>query len=106
MLERNLKMARTNLKFDKTNSINSNTNNKKNTPNGGSRNNNTRVVGVKIDTKSTKTKDKIYYYRTNQDLKRGERIRVRVPSGGCPVSTVAIANSSKDGNFKNLITEK
>lgn len=105
MLERSLKMARTNLKFDKTNSINSNTN-KKNTPRTSNSGNKTRVVGVKIDTKSTKTKDKVYYYRTTQDLKRGERIRVRVPSGGCPVSTVAIANSSKNGNFKNLITEK
>jgi len=98
-------MARTNLKFDKTNSINSNTN-KKNTPRTGGSNNTTKVVGVKIDTKSTKTKDKVYYYKTNQDLKKGERIRVRVPSGGCPVSTVAVSNSKKDGNFKPLIIEK
>lgn len=97
-------MARTNLKFDKTNSISSNTN-KKNTPRTGS-NNTTKVVGVKIDTKSTNTKDKIYYYKTNQDLKRGERIRVRVPSGGCPVSTVAVSNSKKEGKFKPLIIEK
>ena len=98
-------MARTNLKFDKTNSINSNSNTKKNT-NSNTNNTKTKVVGVKIDTKSTKTKDKVYYYRTNQDLKKGERIRVRVPSGGCPVSTVAVSNSKKDGNFKPLIIEK
>jgi hypothetical protein len=96
-------MARTNLKFDKTNSLNTN---KKNTPSTNSSNSNTRVVGVKIDTKSTHTKDKIYYYKTNQDLKRGERIRVRVPSGGCPVSTVAVSNSKKEGKFKPLIIEK
>ena len=38
-------MARTNLKFDKTNSINSNTN-KKNTPKPSSSNNTTKVVGT------------------------------------------------------------
>ena len=104
MLERSLKMARTNLKFDKTNSLNSNTT-KKNTPTAGG-SGNTKIIGVKIDTKSTHTKDKIYYYKTNQNLKKGERIRVRVPSGGCPVSTVAVSNSKKEGNFKPLIIEK
>ncbi len=105
MLERSLKkMARQNLKFDKINTLNSNSN-KKNTRTGSS-NSNTRVVGVKIDTKSTKTKDKIYYYKTNADLKRGERIRVKVPSGGSPQSTVVVENSSKKGRIKNLIIEK
>lgn len=106
MLERSLKMARTNLKFDKTNSINSNIN-KKTTPRTGSSNENkTKIVGIRIDTKSTNTKEKVYYYKTNADLKRGDRIRVRVPSGGSPKSTVAIQNSNKKGNYKNLIIEK
>lgn len=98
-------MARQNLKFDKTNTLTSNNGSQKNTRVNNS-NSNTRVIGVKIDTKSMHTKDKIYYYRTNQDLKRGERIRVRVPSGGCPVSTVVVENSSKNKNIKNLIIEK
>ena len=96
-------MPRTNLKFDKTNSINTNNNNKKTTPRGSTRTNETRVVGIRIDTKSTSTKEKVYYYKTNKDFKRGDRLRVRVPSGGTPKSTVAIANSNKKGNFKNLI---
>ena len=97
-------MARTNLKFDKTNSINSNTN-KKSTPSKStsSSTSNTKVVGVRIDTKSTSTKEKVYYYKTNKDFKRGDRLRVRVPSGGSPKSTVAVANSNKKGNYKNLI---
>ena len=103
MLERSLKMARTNLKFDKTNSINTNNNNKKTTPRGSTRANETRIVGIRIDTKSASTKEKVYYYRTNKDFKKGDRLRVRVPSGGTPKSTVAIANSNKKGNFKNLI---
>ena len=94
-------MARTNLKFDKTNSINSNT--KKNTPKARTNSNKTKVVGIRIDTKSTSTKEKVYYYTTNKDFKRGDRIRVKVPSGGSPKSTVAVANSNKKGNFKNLI---
>ena len=99
-------MPRNSLKFDKTNSLNSSTTKAKNTPKTGVKTSETKVVGIKIDTKSTNTKDKVYYYRTNQDLKKGERIRVRVPSGGCPVSTVAVSNSKKDGNFKPLIIEK
>ena len=104
MLERNLKMARTNLKFDKTNSINSNNNNnKKTTSKSNTSSGKTKVVGIRIDTKSTSTKEKVYYYKTNKDFKRGDRLRVRVPSGGSPKSTVAVANSNKKGNYKNLI---
>ena len=96
-------MPRKNLNFDKTNTLNSSSKTKFTRANSSS---NTRVVGVKIDTKSTNTKDKIYYYRTNVDLKRGEQIRVRVPSGGTPISTVVVENSSKKKNIKNLIIEK
>lgn len=64
-----------------------------------------RTIGVKIDTRSTKTKDKVYYYRTNKKFEVGDRIRVKVPSGGTPESTVAIKNSKKKGNFKTLIEE-
>lgn len=101
-------MARTNLKFDKTNSINSNKN-KNTAPKKNQNNENsskTRVVGIRIDTKSTNTKEKVYYYTTNKEFKRGDRLRVKVPSGGSPKSTVAIANSNKKGNFKNLIESK
>ena len=96
-------MPRKNLNFDKTNTLNSSSKTKFTRANSSS---NTRVVGVKIDTKSTNTKDKIYYYRTNVDLKMGEQIRVRVPSGGTPISTVVVENSSKKKNIKNLIIEK
>ena len=99
-------MPRNSLKFDKTNSLNNSTPKTKNTPKTGVKTGETRVVGIKIDTKSANTQHKVYYYRTNADLKRGDRIRVKVPSGGSPQSTVAIANSKKDGNYKNLIIQK
>ena len=98
-------MARTNLKFDKTNSTKSNSNTRNNTSSNTS-NTKTRVVGIRIDTKSTSTKEKVYYYTTNKKFERGDRLRVKVPSGGSPKSTVAIANSNKKGNFKPLIESK
>lgn len=54
-----------------------------------------RVVGVKIDTKSTKSKEKVYYYRTNKKYKRGEVIDIRVESGGTPSAVIVIGNSKK-----------
>lgn len=60
----------------------------------------TRVVGVKIDTKSKKTKDKVYYYKTNKKYKRGEVIDIRVESGGTPSATVVVGNSKKKINRK------
>ena len=64
----------------------------------------TKVVGVKIDTKSPHTKDKIYYYKTEKDFKRCDVIDIVVETGGSPTATVAIANSKKKHNvpLKNL----
>lgn len=55
----------------------------------------TKIVGVTIDTKSPKTKDKIYYYETNENLKRGDNIDIKVPTGGTPCATVVIQDSKK-----------
>ena len=54
-----------------------------------------KVVGIKIDTKSPHTKDKVYYYKTNEDLKRGDIIDVKVANGGTPTATVVIEDSQK-----------
>ena len=64
------------------------------------------VVGIKIDTKSPHTKEKVYYYRTEKDFKRGDKINVKVESGGTPTSTVVIGNSQKkfSHNLKDLET--
>lgn len=55
----------------------------------------TKIVGVKIDTKSPHTKDKVYYYRTEKGFKRGDKVDIKVPSGGTPTATVSIGNSQK-----------
>ena len=55
----------------------------------------TKIVGVKIDTKSPNTKDKIYYYKTDKDFKRGDKIDIKVESGGTPTATIVIGNSNK-----------
>ena len=58
-----------------------------------------KMVGVKIDTRSPKTKDKIYYYRTDENVKKGDRFDISVPSGGQPTATVIIQNSRKKISF-------
>lgn len=58
------------------------------------------IVGIKIDT----TKDshgqahkKTYYYSTDKDLKKGDKVHLKVPSGGHPRHcTVVVADSKKD----------
>lgn len=54
-----------------------------------------KVVGVTIDTKSPHTKDKIYYYKTDKDLRRGDVIDIKVDTGGSPTATVVIENSKR-----------
>ncbi len=56
---------------------------------------NERIVGVTIDTKSPHTKDKIYYYKTNESLKKGDVIDIKVDTGGTPLATVVVENSRK-----------
>ena len=51
---------------------------------------------VKIDTKSPHTKEKVYYYKTNKEFKRGDKIDIKVESGGTPTATVVIGNSKKN----------
>lgn len=63
-----------------------------------------KVIGVKIDTKSPYTKEKIYYYKTEKDFKRGDKIDIKVGSGGTPTATVVIGDSKKkfSRKLKNL----
>ena len=65
-----------------------------------------KTVGIKIDTRSTKYKDKIYFYKTDKKYKVGEHIRVQMPSGGTPESTVVVTNSKKKvKRIKKLLEE-
>lgn len=62
-----------------------------------------KVIGVKIGTKSPKTQEKVYYYKTNDDYKRGDKLTIKVPSGGTPDAVVVIGDSKKKFNeIKNL----
>lgn len=63
-----------------------------------------KIVGVKIDTKSRKTKDKIYYYSTDKDLKKGDKVRAKMPTGGTPTTTIVVQDSkvSYKGKVKDL----
>ncbi len=55
----------------------------------------TKVVGVKIGTNSPHTKDKIYYYKTNRDFKYGDKVDIKVGTGGTPTATVVEPDSKK-----------
>ncbi len=62
-----------------------------------------KVVGVKIGTKSLKTQEKVYYYKTDNEYKRGDKITISVPSGGTPNAVVVIGDSKKKfNNIKKL----
>lgn len=54
-----------------------------------------KIVGVKIGTKSLKTQEKVYYYETNNDYKRGDKLTIKVPTGGTPNAVVVIEDSKK-----------
>jgi len=62
--------------------------------------NKVKIVGIKIDTKSDKYKDKIYYYKTDKQLKKGEVINVKMPTGG--TATCTVANINKKGTNQKL----
>lgn len=86
------------LKFDNTNTLKTpKSRSKSQKVNGGT---NTHVVGVRIDTKSKNTKKKVYYYKTTGDYKRGDVIRIRVPSGGTPKTTIVVENSTKKQRYR------
>ena len=86
------------LKFDNTNSLKTPKTRSSGRKTNG--NTNSHVVGVRIDTKAKNTKKKVYYYKTTGEYKRGEVIRVRVPSGGTPKATIAIENSQKKQKYR------
>lgn len=66
-----------------------------------------KIIGVKIDSKSDKYTDKIYYYETDDDnIKRGDTFRAEMPTGGTPNVYVSIANSNKKiDNVKSIKKE-
>ena len=60
-----------------------------------------KIVGLTIDTKSTKSKNKVYYYKTDKTFKPGQSLKIKVKSGGTPHATVIESNSSVN-NLKEL----
>lgn len=66
----------------------------------------TKIVGIKIATSSPDTKDKIYYYKTNDTYKKGDKLDVIVPSGGTPNAVVVIEDSKKKFNREIKELEK
>ena len=59
-----------------------------------------KTVGLTIDTKSTKSKNKVYYYKTDKTFKPGQSLKIKVKSGGTPHATVIEPNSSVNKMYK------
>lgn len=60
-----------------------------------------KIVGIKIDQKQVRGgTSKTYYYKTTEDLEKGDRIRVKVPSGGNPRAIVVVGESKKKHNYR------
>lgn len=55
-----------------------------------------KVVGVRFEEKKgSRGSAKTYYYKTNKKVKVGDRLKIRVPSGGTPDVIVVNDNSKK-----------
>ena len=62
----------------------------------------TKLVGVKFDRKTNDKNDKIYYYKTNKDIKKGDTVEIKVPTGGTPDALVVDVKEYSGGNYKKL----
>lgn len=58
----------------------------------------TKLVGVKFNHKTNDKSEKVYYYKTNKDVKVGDMIEVNAPTGGKP--KVLIVDSKKEDGKK------
>jgi hypothetical protein len=61
-----------------------------------------KVIGVKFEQNQGDKKyySKTYYYKTDREVNAGDKIKVRVPSGGTPDAKVV--SVSKNSNRKRL----
>ena len=57
--------------------------------------NNEHVVGVRIlpENGSASLSDKLYYYRTDKQYTAGQKIKIRVPTGGRPDTVIIVSES-------------
>ncbi|MCI9585689.1 MAG: hypothetical protein HFH45_03550 [Bacilli bacterium] len=61
-----------------------------------------KIVGVKFDTNSKGSQNKIYYYRTTKNLKVGDKINPTVVTGGKPDSVVVSVDSIDKRKYNSL----
>lgn len=89
------------MKFDNTNSLKTpKSRSKSQKSNRGGNSGQSHIIGVRIDTKAKNSKKKVYYYNTTENYKKGDVIRVKVPSGGTPKATITVANSTKKQRYR------
>ena len=63
---------------------------------------NVKVVGIKIDTQSKEFQDKVYYYKTDKNLKEGDEINAIMPTNGHPDCVVVEVDKLSKAKYKSL----
>ncbi len=63
----------------------------------------TKLIGVQFDRKTYGKHEKVYYYKSNKDLKVGDTVEVKAPTGGKPdVIVVDIKENDNRRKYKRL----
>ncbi len=63
----------------------------------------TKLIGVQFDRKTYGKHEKVYYYKSNKDLKVGDTVEVKAPTGGNPdVIVVDIKENDNRRKYKRL----
>ena len=63
----------------------------------------TKLIGVQFDRKKYGKHEKVYYYKSNKDLKVGDTVEVKAPTGGKPdVIVVDIKENDNRRKYKRL----
>ena len=85
--------------FDQLHNINSS---KKKSKKDFELKNNEKVVGIIIDTESKKHQNTIYYYKTTEDFKIGDKINPVMVTGGHPDCVVVSVGDKNNTKYKSL----
>ena len=63
----------------------------------------TKLIGVQFDRKTYGKHEKVYYYKSNKNIKVGDTVEVKAPTGGKPdVIVVDIKENDNRRKYKRL----
>lgn len=63
----------------------------------------TKLIGVKFDYKKNDKNEKVYYYETDKNLKVGDIIEIKAPTGGKPDCLIVdIKKNDNERKYKRV----